>query len=154
MFFFCTEIQKCSPVWEFHSPPMVELDYCDIIVQTPCILGAQTMGKCTRYSVISQLRLFQYKCHTSLCRDLKTYTSDNILNSVIISTLSNLWNVFIWMSLFTCVFDMDVPCLHSSTIVTSSRMHGDVFSSLKLVTSIKRWIDRIQMRCTMYTLTA
>ena len=48
--------------------------------------------------------------------------------------------LFIWKFLFTYVFEVGVPCLHLSAIMTSSwRMHGNVLTEydrvdLKLVT--------------------
>ena len=56
--------------------------------------------------------------------------------------LSDLRNILIWMALFTWMFDVSaVPCLHSSIIVTSSCMHGDIpsgeyLADLKVGTSI------------------
>ena len=78
------------------------------------------------------------------CR-FKIHASDSIANirngNMILFTLSNLWNMFIWKSLFTFMFDAGVPSLHSTTIMTSSRLHDDVLSGedctdLNLETSI------------------
>ena len=51
-------------------------------------------------------------------------------------------NVFTWKFFFTWVRDVVVLCLHSCTIVTSSRVHSDVLSEeggihLKLVIPIQ-----------------
>ena len=57
-----------------------------------------------------------------------THASDCIVDvhDMILFTLSNLWNVLIWKSLFTCVFGAGEPYLHSPNIVTSSHMQGNV----------------------------
>ena len=54
----------------------------------------------------------------------------------------NMWNVFIWKFLLTCLFDEGVPYLHLPTVDMSSRMHGNLLSNeghvvnLMLATSI------------------
>ena len=90
-----------------------------------CIVGAQPTGICKYISSRSPRRFSRLDCHISLYR-LKIHPSEYLLDiyndSMKLFTLSNLWNVFISKLIFTCVLDVDVLCLHSSTIVTSSRV--------------------------------
>ena len=75
---------------------------------------------------------FNCRMPPSIC---DIHVSDCIVDvhDMTLFTLSNLWNVLIWKSLFTCVFGAGESYLHSPNSVTSSHMHGNVRRS--------RWLE-------------
>ena len=146
-----TMMEPCV-VWEFPSLPIGDSDCCDVIIEKPCIVGAQPTGDYTKIDTVtiaSGIPWFNF--HISLCR-LKIHTSDNFLD-----IHNDGINPFI-QSIVKCVHlevFLHVGAWHghalfnSPTIVKTSHVHSDVLSEeggvdLELLRLISLWIIMLQ----------